>query len=211
MLQRVLNISLASFLALSVASLFSTAQATTVFVSTDMTGANVQCDINHTQHWTYSVSADVEEVGGALLVMKRGPKTTADINFMIFEGTFSNFGTAAPLLDVSLSPNYFTQSYGEVFFEGAHVTLKTNTVYTGVLYSSSKDSQNEAYFLKGGSLRFVDGAGNPVNTGGSIIDPVTNQTVPGAPPVPEPLTAIALFMGAIGLGSYMRRRTAPGA
>ena len=165
-----------------------------IFVSTGQTGAQVQCDVNHTQHWTYSVSADVADISGALLTMKRGSQTTASISFVIFEGLFSDFGTATNLMSITLSPSAFTQSFSPVGFSGTPFDLIAGRTYTAVLFSSAIDSQSEAYFIKGGSdtpLRFVDETGTNVTTGGQI-----------SPPVPTP-GALALLVLA---GFAARRR-----
>jgi MYXO-CTERM domain-containing protein len=180
---------IAAALPLALAPLASAA----IFVSTGQTGAQVQCDVNHTQHWTYSVSADVADISGALLTMKRGSQTTASIGFVIFEGLFSDFGTATNLMSITLSPAAFTQSFSPVEFSGTPFNLIAGRTYTAVLFSSAVDSQSEAYFIKGGSetpLRFVDETGTNVTTGGQI-----------SPPVPAP-GALAL----LGLAGFIARR-----
>ena len=80
-------------------------------------------DINHTQHWTDTMSADVSGVDGGLFNMKRGPSTTENITFTIFKGVFAGFGSATPLLDVTLGPADFTQSFALVMFQGAPANL----------------------------------------------------------------------------------------
>jgi hypothetical protein len=167
------------------------------FVTTGHTGAQVQADINHTNHWTYSVAADVIDVEGARFEMKRGSQTTASITFAIIEGTFADFGTATPIFSVTLTPSSFTQMFNPILFQGTGITLQANTVYTGVLYSNADDSQNKAYFIKqADQLSFEDESGNPPPSGGpSIIAPAA---------IPEPASLGLLAMGAVGL--LMRRR-----
>ncbi len=182
----------AAIAATAVSSITLTATAG-IFVSTGHTGAQVQCDIAHTQHWTYSVSQDVTDITGALLTMKGGSQTTASITFTIFEGDYSAFGTAPSLLTCTLGRDAFSQSFDWVEFFGAPISLFANHTYTAVLYSNAPDVQSEAYFIKGGSdtpLKFVDSTGTPVDNGGSIT-----------PPVPAP-GAIAL----LGLAGFARRR-----
>ncbi len=173
-----------------------------LFVSTGKTGDQVQCDVNHTQHWTYSVSTDVSGIDGALLTMKRGSQTSSQISFVIFEGTFDAFGSATNLLSVTLASNKFTQSFNGVQFKATAISLLAGHVYTAVLSSNATDSQNKAYFIKGGStvpLQFVNSSGDPV-LGGSIITP------PVTPPVPAPGTAVLLAAA----GLCVRRRRIAG-
>lgn len=186
--------SLAALSFIAVASIASNSNAA-IFVSTGQTGAQVQCDINHTQHWTYSVSQDISDIGGALLTMKRGPQTTASISFVIYEGSFADFATATNLLSVTLGPADFTQNWSPIMFSATPINLLAGRTYTAVLYSDAIDSQSQAYFIKGGSetpLAFVDQNGTPVTTGGQVV-----------PPVPAP-GALALLAIA-GVASRRRR------
>lgn len=163
-----------------------------LFVSTGHTGAQVQCDINHTRFWTYTVTADVFGVDGALFDMKRGPNTSADITFAIIQGTFSDFGTATPIFEKTLTPSAFTQSYEPVMFQNTATNLYAGTTYTGVLYSNAADPQDLAYFIKEGLLYFVNENGDRVTPpgGGSIV--------PGDTNIPEPATlALLALAGAV--------------
>jgi hypothetical protein len=74
-------------------SLGSTSAHAGVFITTGHTGAQVQDDINHTQYWTYSLSANVNGVDGGLFTMKKGPSTVDDITFDIIQGTYADFGS----------------------------------------------------------------------------------------------------------------------
>ncbi len=157
-----------------------------IFVSTGQTGAQVQCDINHTQHWTYSVSENVSDIGGALLTMKGGSQTTSPISFVIFEGTYADFGSSAYLLSVTLDSSAFTQAFTPIEFFSTPISLLAGNVYTAVLFSSAGDSQNAAYFIKGGSdtpLKFVNELGDPITNGPSITPPT---------PAPGALALLAL-------------------
>lgn len=190
----------------------------TIFVTTGHTGSQVQLDTNHTQHWTYTVSADISGVSGGLFSMKRGPKSSAPIYFSIFAGTFENFVTAAPLLSVTADPSQFTQSYAPVLLEGAEFDLVAGTTYTAVLRSAAVDAQNEAYFIKGGSeapLFLADRNGNPVTTGGQITTPYTPPPIdavvapispPGAVvPIPAAAPAGLVLLAAYAVVGRLRR------
>ncbi len=180
-----------------VCSIAASTQAS-IFVSTGHTGAQVQCDYLHTQHWTYSVSQDIADISGAIFTMKIGEQTTALIHFVIFEGEYSDFGTATNLLSVTLGPGDFTQQFTPTTFAGNAITLLAGHVYSAVLFSDALDPQTHAYFIKGGSeapLHIVNKDGKPWDGDGEIT-----------PPTPAP-GAIALF-GLATLGCRMRRRVA---
>lgn len=182
---------------LVVGSLTSSASAL-LFVSTGQTGAQVQTDVNHTKYWTYTVSADVTDVDGALFTMKKGSATTEDITFSIIEGTFGDYGSATPLFERTLTPASFTQSFDGVMFQDTPITLAAGTTYTGVLSSLANDPQSEAYFIKQALLSFVDGNGDPVTPSGG------GEIVSGDSNIPEPAT-LALFAVA-GMMLPLRRR-----
>ncbi len=180
-------------LASGIACVLATSAHASIFVSTGHTGAQVQTDINHTQHWTFGLVADLSDVTGALLTMKRGQNTRESITFVIFEGVFSDWGTATNLMSVTLGPASFTQMYDYVLFAGTPIDLLAGHTYTGVLFSDADDPQDEAYFIKGGSnsdLHCVDKYGNP-----SEDCPIT--PAPGA---------LALF-GLAGVALGLRRRS----
>jgi hypothetical protein len=188
------------FVIASVLILFTAATARAgLFVTTGHTGAQVQADINHTQHWSYSLTAPVSGVDGALLTMKRGSQTTEDITFTLIQGTFADFGTVTPLMSVTLTPADFTQMFNPILFQGAPVNLAANTVYTGVLTSSAADMQSQAYFIKGlDDLGFVDENETPVDPGSEIV--------PGDELLPEP--ASLTLAGLLAVAALCRRRPA---
>jgi hypothetical protein len=173
-------------------AVFARSASADVFVSTGHTGAQVQCDIDHTQYWTYTVSAPVSGIDGGLFDMKRGSNTSETITFSIFEGTFDDYGTATPLLSVTLGPGAFDNQYTPVFFQDAPINLSAGVTYTAVLASDAADPQSQAYFIKDDSLRFVDQAGDPANPGGEIL------------PAPEP--ASLAILGAAMVLTLRRRR-----
>ncbi|MGI6419501.1 MAG: PEP-CTERM sorting domain-containing protein [Thermoguttaceae bacterium] len=176
------------------------AQGAIYFAVTDITGAQVQVDENHTQYWTYAVNENVPEVAGGLFVMKDGPQTTEPITFDIIMGTIADFGSKDPLLRVTKGPNDFTGSFEGVYFEvpdGSEITLLEDVTYTAILYSNAVDAQNAAYFIKGGGQAYLYDSDTGEPADGVEID---FDHVPDVPAVPEPATlAIWSVLGVAGL------------
>lgn len=186
----------ALFVAAATAVACASIASAALFVTTGQTGAQVQCDVNHTQSWTFSVSADVGGIDGALFTMKRGSSATSTVTFRIFEGTLASAGTAIDLLSVSLGPGAFTQSFSGVIFQASSsITLLAGRTYTGMLSSSAPDVQSKAYFIKGGSeapLSWCDQTGATVSTGAVLTT--------GAVPTPGAAALLAIA------GALSRRR-----
>ena len=61
--------------------------------------------------------------------MKRGQNTTDSITFVIFEGVFSDWGTATNLMSVTLGPESFTQIFDYVIFAGTTINLLTGVAF----------------------------------------------------------------------------------
>ncbi|MCE5325016.1 MAG: PEP-CTERM sorting domain-containing protein [Planctomycetaceae bacterium] len=167
-----------------VAAVPAVSMAAEIFVSTDQTGKNVQCDISNTQHWTYTVPVNVDVQGG-LFVMKDGQNTVADITFCLVEGGFSSDFTSRSLASTTLTPASFTQSYEAVIFTTPTITLLAGHTYTGVLSSSAAVAGDAQYFIKDGNKAFVDSKGTIIT-------------------VPEPATMSLLALG--GLAALLRKR-----
>jgi hypothetical protein len=167
-----------------------------ILVTTGHTGAQVQDDVDHTQHWTFSVTSDVSDVAGGLFTMKDGPHTSENIEFDIYEGTYGN-PLGSDLLSAILGPSSFTQSYAPVqFIGGVPITLLSGHTYTAVLWSNAADSQSNAYFIKGGSdslLSFTDPNGSPVPAPAPVPGVATGVPLP----VGAPAAAIAIAAGMI--------------
>ncbi len=135
--------------------------------------------------------------------MKKGPSTTANITFDIIQGTISDFGTATPLLSVTLQPGDFTQQYDPIAFATSAIVLTANTTYTGVLYSNAVDTQSTAYFIKkGNDDRFLqDENGNPAPGSDGNGDDNGDDTVP------EPASVLVwCVLGLVGAASAWRSR-----
>jgi len=180
-----------------------------LFVSTGQTGAQVQLDVNHTQHWTYTVSANVNGVDGGLFTMKDGVNTSLNITFAIIQGTFADFGSVVPLMSVTLSqPGPFTQSFAPITFQGTAISLLAGTTYTAVLFSSTADVQSQAYFIKGGgeaALFFVDESGNPVTPPGG--GGITNGPITASEPNSLALSAVMVVLAVFGVRWRARQST----
>ena len=168
-----------------------------LFVTTGQTGAQVQCDVNHTQFWTFTVTADVPGVDGAVFTMKRGSQTSSAITFRVFEGSIGDAATATDLLSITLNPSSFTQSYTSILFQDTKsARLKAGRTYTGVLFSAAPDVQSQAYFIKGGSdspLAWCDQTGVSTSPG-PVLTTISIPT-PGA----------AALLGMAGMNVRRRR------
>jgi len=147
----------------TVAAALATTSHASLFMTTGQTGAQVQVDVDHTQHWTYTLTGNVNDVVGGLFTMKRGSQTTASITFEVFEGTMADFAFATRLMSITLGPDDFTQNWEWVPFSTKPFSMVAGRTYTGVLWSDAPDNQSEAYFIKGGGeaqLFFSDENGN---------------------------------------------------
>ncbi|MCE9620191.1 MAG: hypothetical protein K8R92_09815 [Planctomycetes bacterium] len=165
------------------------------YISTGQMGAQVQCDTNHTQSWTFHVTQDVSDVMGASLVMKRGSQTSAGITFRINEITLNDdVASATTLLSVTLGSSAFSQQFNNVVFQAAPITLRAGHTYTAVLSSTAPNQQSKAYFIKRADLSWTDAGGSATTTSGFIE--------PGAAPVPAPGAALLL---AFGVMNHRRR------
>lgn len=178
-----------------------------LFVSTGKTGAQVQTDINHTQHWTFSVSQNVT-VNGGLFTMKDGPSSVENVSFVIFEGEYSSFPNSYnALFNKTLSNGDFTQQFKPIFFQNTAISLLAGHSYTGVLFSNAADTQSTAYFVKGGSnspLVFVDQNGSPVT---SIETTSIRATITPNSTIPEP-TILVLMSAPLAVMAWKLRRRA---
>lgn len=192
------------FLSLAAACIISgifplSAQAV-LFVHTGHTGAQVQCDVNHLRYWTYTAPRDISGIDGAQFFMKRGPRTVAEITFAIIEGNISDFGKVPPVFEKILTRESFSQSYSPILFQSAPINLYANRTYTGVLYSSARDPQDEAYFIKDGAKNsefIVYPPPPPPNGGGGSVDDE----------VPEPTSLMLLALaGMVFLPAGRARR-----
>lgn len=163
-----------------------------LFVTTSQSGAQVQMDINHPQHWQITPTVDVSNVVGGRFEMKSGPKTSADVIFNIYEGADSS----GPLrLSTTLTSASFTQSFSPILFQApSGITLQAGQLYTAIMTAqSAPDQQDVAYFIKESisPAFFSDSNGNPVN------------------PTPEPSSlCIFALLGGVGMAwrSYSRTR-----
>lgn len=209
----------AGLIVLAASALGTPVQALPVlFVSTGHAGAQTQTDINHTQHWTFSVSQNVT-VGGGLFDMKRGPSSTAEVGFAIFEGTYSPFTSLDnALVQKDLTSTAFARQFKDILFQNTVTTLLAGHTYTGVLFSDALDARNKSYFVKGGSaspLLFVNAKGKAV-TGIEILPSIATPEPPpsrfaasassDATPIPEPTLPALMALGLAGLAWMAPRR-----
>jgi hypothetical protein len=128
---------------------------------TGQTGAQVQVDFLHTQHWTVSPAASLDNFMGGRFKMKAGPQTVETVTFLFFAGTYQDY-----LDDSYTSLMSVTRTAAEVgtgdftfidFFADSALSLLSGEVYTGVLFSEAPQAQSRAFFIKD-SFEFIETA-----------------------------------------------------
>lgn len=151
------------YAALGAVALASTATARAdsnySYFYTGQTGAQVQVDILHTQHWSVTTSWNLDNLMGGRFKMKAGPHTVATVTFLLFAGSYQDYldNTYTSLMSV-------TRTAAEVghadytfidFFADSPLTMIAGQEYTGVLFSDAPQPQDRAYFIKD-SFQFID-------------------------------------------------------
>lgn len=176
-------------LAIAAAGFASVPAHALLFVSTGQSNANTQLDVNHTQHWTYTVSADVQGVNGGLFTMKDGPSTEAGATFVIFRGGYQSYLDGSyvnsTVFAQTLGNSAFNQQYDPRLFQNTSINLLAGQTYTGVLFSNTPDAGSTQYFIKGNldTLTFVDENGNEVSSLSSRIAIASSTSNPSTPTV----------------------------
>lgn len=149
----------------------SLASASSLTLTTGITGAQTQIDINHTSWWTFTVpeNDDLSAFYG-YITMKRGPTTTASVYVNFYAGTpfgpdgygYTNPTTPVFATSGAVGANNLTQSFVQYgtspnpdLFSFAVTPVLTGltggTVYTVAIVSDAADTQSTAYFIKGGA------------------------------------------------------------
>lgn len=196
--------TLALLLALSFASVGASGSEIPfyLYVQSGHSGAQTQVDVNHSTVWSFTPNVDFI-LGGGMLVMKDGPKTSGDIGL-----TLSLGGSA----EIVLTNSAFTQSWTETSFSfPTSVLLQAGKVYSLTVHSLVPDEQTKAYFIKGDVTQFgfKDATGQVLSPGSFTV--VTDPPPPPPPgAVPEP-AALMLCAGGLMLVSLIvlaRRRRA---
>lgn len=212
------------YLLLSIASAVVVASAAQAadpiyFVSTDITGAQTQIDINHLSSWIVGVNNNVDVAGGKF-VMKDGSQTSGPLTFSIYTGGLSDVqiqsGSYNPFASITLSNAQFDAqvSNGQTFsvhtFNFASVvTLLAGQTYTAALTSTVPDVQSKAYFIKGGTqVWLVDSSTGAINTNSLTLTGGTGAVTNAPAAVPEPSTYALFGFGGLVLLMALRRRTA---
>jgi hypothetical protein len=172
-----------------------------VTFSTGQTGAQTQIDLDHTTAYNFSVFADAPTITSIIgdFKLKRGPKTSEDIVFTLWD-QFDGYLTPGAGVLASTSRGPLDIDGGD--FTSTLFTLSDLMVgpgnYSVSLTSGAPDSQAQAYFIKGSGLQA---------TPPQFID--TNPSPPPAPAVvaePASIAMVALGTGLVGMYGLRRRR-----
>lgn len=179
-------------------------------VSTDITGAQTQIDIDHTSSWTFSPTVAWSLKGGTF-VMKDGSQTAASLVLSLYENGGTTAVTSLTLTNADFhTQNTSDQSFSDVsFFFDPLFTLNAGSSYTLKLTSTAVDAQSKAYFIKGNAWTFQDPNGGSIDPG-LLGDPITTDglaTTGGTTATPEPGTW-AMAFGGLAVAVVARRRAA---
>lgn len=155
---------------------------------TGQTGAQVQVDRFHTQHWSVTTTFNLTNFIGGRFKMKAGPQTVDSVTFLFFAGTYQDYLDQSYTSLMSVTRTAAEVGYADFtfidFFADSTLTMLANQVYTGVLFSNAPQPQSRAFFIKD-SFEFIDTA-----------------SPSGAAPVPS----ASLLAGAGSLVLLRRRR-----
>jgi hypothetical protein len=157
---------------------------------TGQTGAQVQVDRFHTQHWSVSPTWDLDNFMGGRFKMKAGPQTVNTVTFLLFSGTYQNYLDNAYTALMSVTRTAAEVGYADYtfidFFADSPLSLAEGAVYTGVLFSNAPQPQSRAFFIKD-SFEFIE-------------PPPPRGPVGGSP------TPSAALLGAAGVAIALGRR-----
>lgn len=178
-----------SALATVVLASVDTASAAPVFsyLYTGQTGAQVQVDTLHTQHWSVAGSAGLDNFIGGRFKMKAGPATVETVTFLFFAGTYQDYLDSTYTSLMSVTKTAAEVGYADFtfidFFANSPLSLLDGTLYTGVLYSDAPQPESRSFFIKE-SFEFI-----------------VNQSPAGIVPTPP-----AALLAAAGILASVRRR-----
>lgn len=135
------------------------ADSTISYFYTGQTGAQVQVDTFHTQYWSVSPAANLNNFMGGRFKMKAGPQTVETVTFVFFAGSFQDYLDNTYTSLMSVTKTAAEVGYGDYtfidFFSATPLSLTAGTVYTGVLWSDAPQAQSRAFFIKD-SFEFID-------------------------------------------------------
>jgi hypothetical protein len=167
--------------------------APTYYLATGQSGAQTQIDVNHTSTWLFTPNVDFD-FGGALVTMKAGQNTTANIVFQLFIGTDAS---GQEIVNTTMTSTQFcgqvsncgTYEYHS-FLPALPVSLSAGMTYFGSLTSTAPDTQSGAYFIKNNTYFISDINGNQIQP-----SPIGPLTPPSPTAVPEPGTSVLMALG----------------
>lgn len=188
------------------------AQAVSVLITVDNTGANLPVSISAPRTWNFAIKEGSSiTVGKALFGLNDGVNTSQDITFSIWNGLGGNVSGNTLQTTVSLGPIQVDGFFATLEEFAFTPTTLTPGNYSVTLTSNASDAANQSYFLKSGAvvLQLDDGSGTPLSSDYWVQDTnnegTATTTLTTSEAIPEPTTATLTLLALLPL---LRRKRA---
>jgi hypothetical protein len=182
------------------------AQAVSVLITVDNTGANVPVSTSAPRTWNFAIKEGSSiTVGKALFGLNDGVNTTENITFSIWNGLGGDVSGNTVQTTISLGPAQVDGFFATLEeFAFTPMTLTPGN-YSVTLTSNASDAANRSYFLKSGAvvLQLDDGSGTPLSSDYWVQDTnnegTATTTLTTTEAIPEPTTATLTLLALLPL------------
>lgn len=182
------------------------AQAVSVLITVDNTGANLPVSTSAPRTWNFAIKEGSSiTVGKALFGLNDGVNTSQDITFSIWNGLGGNVSGNTVQATVSLGPTQVDGFFATLEeFAFTPMTLTPGN-YSVTLTSNASDAANQSYFLKSGAvvLKLNDGSGATLGSEYWVQDTnnagTATTTLTTSEAIPEPTTATLTLLALLPL------------
>lgn len=182
------------------------AQAVSVLITVDNTGANLPVSISAPRTWNFAIKEGSSiTVGKALFGLNDGVNTSQNITFSIWNGLGGNVSGNTVQTTVSLGPAQVDGFFATLEEFAFTPTTLTPGNYSVTLTSNASDAANQSYFLKSGAvvLQLDDGSGTPLGSEFWVQDTnnegTATTTLTTSEAIPEPTTATLTLLALLPL------------